>query len=167
MAVKARWNQDGKEDPEGILYLTDQRLIFEQKQEVATKKVLFVVTEKETVQQMLLEAPMERIEDVQASKKGLLGHEDHLDITFAGGEPVSSAAFHLDGQDSNEWQGLIGRAKAGDFDQDRAVPIDREAEERARAAPSKCPSCGAPITQEVLRGMDSLTCEFCGHVMRL
>jgi DNA repair exonuclease SbcCD ATPase subunit len=167
MAVKARWDQGGKDDPEGLLYLTDQRLIFEQKQEVATKKVLFVVTDKEMVQQLLLEVPVGALEDAQASKKGLMGHEDHLDITFAPGPPVSSAHFHLDGQDCNMWQRLIGRAKAGDFDQDRAVAIDREVEERVRAAPSKCPSCGAPVTQEVLRGMDSLTCQYCDHVMRL
>ena len=41
MGVKAVWTKDGKEDksdPEGTLYLTDQRLLFEQKEEVATKK---------------------------------------------------------------------------------------------------------------------------------
>jgi len=167
MAVKARWDKGSKDDPEGILYLTDQRLIFEQKQEIATKKVLFIVTEKEKVQQLLLEAPVVQIENADASKKGLLGHEDHIDITFASGAPVSSAHFHLDGQDCNKWQGLIGRAKAGDFDRDRAVPLDREAEDKARAAPSKCPNCGAPIAQPVLRGMDSLKCGYCGHVIRL
>ncbi len=167
MAVKARWDKGGDDDPEGVLYLTDQRLIFEQKQEVAKKKVLFVVTEKEKVQQLLLEAPLAQVEEAQASKKGLLGHEDHLDLTFAPGPPVSSAHLHLDGQDCNTWQGLIGRAKAGDFDKDRVVPVDREAEEKVREAPSKCPSCGGPITQPVLRGMDSLTCEYCGYLMRL
>jgi hypothetical protein len=167
MAVKARWDQGGKDDPDGVLYLTDQRLIYEHKQEVATKKVLFVVTEKEKVQKLLLEVPVGQIEEAQASKKGLLGHEDHLDLTFTAGSPVSSAHFHLDGQDCNAWQGLLGRAKAGDFDQDRVVPIDSEAEEKARAAPSKCPSCGAPVMQQVLRGMDSLTCEYCGYLMRL
>jgi hypothetical protein len=166
MAVKAKWTS-GEDEPEGVLYLTDQRLIFEQKQEVATKKVLFVTTEKEKVQQLLLDVPLAQVQSVEASKKGLMGHEDHIDVALAPGAPVSAAHFHLDGQDSNLWQGLIGRAKGGDFDRDRAVPIDDEAREKIKAAPTKCPNCGAPITQPVLRGMDSLKCEFCGHVVRL
>ncbi len=167
MAVKARWQREGEDEPEGILYLTDQRLLFEQKQDIATKKVLFFTTEKEKVQQLLLEAPVVQIENAEATKRGVLGHEDHIDITFGSGGPVAAAHFHLDGQDSNEWQGLIGRVKAGDFDQDRAVELDEEAVQKARAAPSKCPSCGALISQPVLRGMDSLKCEYCGYVIRL
>jgi chromosome segregation ATPase len=58
MAVKAVWYQDQreeKEDPDGVLYLTDQRLIFEQKEEIATKKVLFITTERQKVQKLLFE----------------------------------------------------------------------------------------------------------------
>jgi len=52
MAVEAVWvdGKEDKDDPKGVLYLTDQRLLFERKQEVATKKVLFVATEKKLVQ---------------------------------------------------------------------------------------------------------------------
>ena len=42
LAVKSRWDQEGKEDPEGILFLTNKRLIFERKEKVATKKILFI-----------------------------------------------------------------------------------------------------------------------------
>ena len=110
---------------------------------------------------------MGQIDQVQASKKGLLRHEDHLDLTLAPGAPLPSAHFHIDGQRSTTWQGLIGRAKSGDFDQDRAVALDQEAVEKVRAAPTRCPNCNAPITQRVLRGMDRITCEYCGHVIRL
>ena len=51
-AVQAVWCKQGKqtnEDPSGVLYLTDQRVLFEQKQEIATKKFLFVTTEKQKV----------------------------------------------------------------------------------------------------------------------
>lgn len=53
-AVKAVWTRDQKEDredPDGILFLTDQHLIFEQREEIASKKVLFVTTERQKVQQ--------------------------------------------------------------------------------------------------------------------
>lgn len=170
MAVKAVFSKDekmGKDDPEGILYLTDQRLFFEQKEEIATKKILFIATEKEKVHKLLFEAPVHLIEQATASKKGVFGNQDHLEISFKPGAPAYSTWFHLDGQDCNWWQGLIGQARSGDFDDERAVAIDPEQVRKQNAAPGKCPSCGAPINQVVLRGMDSITCAYCQFVIRL
>lgn len=170
MAVKATYSKDAKiskDDPEGILYLTDQRLFYEQKQEVATKKILFITTEKEKVQKLLLEAPVALVEQIKASKKGLFGNEDHLELFFKPGAPVVSVWFHLDGQDSSGWQGLIGQVRSGDLQSDRAVAVDPEQVRKVKSAPGKCPSCGAPVTQVVLRGMDSIKCEYCQFVMRL
>lgn len=170
MAVKATWikgEKEDKNDPQGILYLTDQRLLFEQKQEIATKKVLFIAREKEKVQKLLFEVPLAWIEDVKASKRGFLGHEDHLEFTLAPNAPALTAHFHIDGQDCNTWQSLVGRAKAGEFDQDRAVPLDQTVVEKVKSAPTACPHCGAAITTQVLRGMDSIRCEYCGKVIRL
>ena len=96
-AVEAKWDRDGKDDPKGVLFLTDQRLFFEQKEEVATKKVLFITTAKEKVQKLLLEAALASVEQVKPSKKGLLGHEDHLDVGFTLDGPVRAAHFHIDG----------------------------------------------------------------------
>ena len=168
-AVKAVWCKTGKEtkeDPEGVLYLTDQRLIFEQKQEVATKKVLFITTEKKKIQGLQLEAPVALVETVETSRAGLLKNEDHIDVRFASGGPVSSAHFHI-WQSCDAWQALINRAKTRDFDKGRAVAIDQAAAEKVKSAPSQCPSCGGNIKQQVLRGMDTITCEYCGFVIRL
>jgi hypothetical protein len=170
MAVKAVYSKDakmGKEDTEGILYLTDQRLFYEQKQEVATKKFLFITTEKEKVQKLLFESPVALVDQMMASKKGLFGNEDHLELSFKPGAPVVSAWFHLDGQDCNWWQGLLGQVRSGELDADRAVAVDPEQVRKAKSAPGKCPSCGAPVTQVVLRGMDNIKCEYCQFVMRL
>jgi hypothetical protein len=169
MAVKAVWAKSGKEgkgDPQGVLYLTDQRLIFERKEEVATKKVLFIATEKETVQELGLEAPLALVEKVETSKQGLLKNEDHIEIKLAVGAPVQSAHFHI-WQPCEEWQRLIQRAKAKDFDKERAVALDQAAVEKVKSAPSQCPSCGGNIQQVVLRGQDSLKCQYCGYVIRL
>jgi len=170
MAVKATYSRDQKmekDDPQGFLFLTDQRLLFEQNQEIATKKVLFITTEKQKVQKIVFEAPLALVDQVQANKKGLFGHEDHLALTFKSGAPVYQAWLHLDGQDCNEWQAEIGRARSGDFASERAVAIDQAQVEKAKSAPTQCPNCGAPITQAVLRGMDSIACEYCKHVIRL
>ena len=168
-AVKAAWCKTGKEqkgDPEGVLYLTDQRLIFEQKEEIATKKVLFVVTEKQKVQGLQLETPVVLVDKVETSKQGLLKNEDHIEVHFASAAPVQAAHFHI-WQDNAAWQALINRAKNKDFDQGRTVPVDQAAVEKVKAAPAQCPSCGGVITTVVLRGMDSIKCEYCGFVIRL
>jgi hypothetical protein len=168
-AVKAIWCKTGKEqkgDPEGILYLTDQRIIFEQKEEIVTKKVLFVATEKQKVQQIQIECPVVKVEKVDTSKQGFLKNEDHIEIRFSSGAPLEFAHFHI-WMDNSTWQQLINRAKSRDFDKDRAIGIDQSALDKVKAAPSQCPSCGGNITQVLLRGMDSLTCEYCGFVIRL
>ncbi|PWH15632.1 MAG: hypothetical protein DDG60_05495 [Anaerolineae bacterium] len=169
MAVKAVWCQDVKErpeDPDGVLYLTDQRLIFEQKEEIATKKVLFITTAKEKVQALRWEIPIALLQEVKPSKQGLLKNEDHLDLRFAPGASLQTVHLHI-WQDANEWVQLLNRAHTRDFDQTRALKIDETVQEKVKSAPSQCPSCGANITQTVLRGMDSLKCEYCGYTIRL
>jgi hypothetical protein len=170
MAVKAVWIRDHKEnneDPEGVLFLTDQRLLFEQKQEIATKKVLFITTEKKKIQQIACEVPASVIGTVTATKRGFLSHEDHIEILFDESSPIHYLHFHIDGQDCNAWTENLTSASTTYFDVDRAVPLDDAVVERVKAAPTQCPACGGAITQPVLRGMDSLTCPFCGKVMRL
>jgi hypothetical protein len=168
-AVKAVWCKTGKEqkgDPEGVLYLTDQRIVFEQKEDIATKKVLFVVTEKKKVQGLQLETPVALAEKVDTSKQGMLKNEDHIVIHFMSGAPVRMADFHI-WKENTAWQGLINRARAKDFDKGRAVALDQAAVDKVKAAPALCPSCGSAITTVVLRGMDSIKCEYCGLVIRL
>jgi hypothetical protein len=168
-AIKAVWCKTGKEqkgDPEGVLYLTDQRILFEQKEEVVTKKVLFVATEKQKVQQLQIECPVLLVDRVDLSKQGLLKNEDHIEVRFTSGAPVEVAHFHI-WQDNATWQQLINRAKSKDFDKERTVAVDQASIEKIKAAPSQYPSCGGNVTQVVLRGMESLTCEYCGFVIRL
>jgi hypothetical protein len=171
MAVKAVWTRDDKKedkgDPEGILFLTDQRLIFEQKEEIATKKVLFVTAERELVQKLQFETPVVSIESVKATKQGLFKNEDWIEMVLTSGSFSREVKLHLDGQNSEEWQKLITKARTKDFDSDRTVAVDQAAVEKVKTAPSQCPNCGGTITKPVLRGQDTITCEFCGNVIRL
>ena len=169
LAVKAIWCKSGKEekdDPEGVLFLTDQRLLFEQKQEIATKKVLFVTTEKQKVQQLLFEAPVVSIEDVKTQKLGLFKNQDILELRFSPGNFLDSAILHIY-QNCEEWQKMILKAKVHEYDSQRVIAVDQAAVEKMKTAPTQCPNCGGAITKPVLRGMDTITCEFCGKVIRL
>ncbi len=169
MAVKAVWAEDGKErkdDPEGVLFLTDQRLIFEQKEKIATKKVLFITTKKELVQKMLWEAPVALIEKTKASKEGFMNKDDFIEVQFGGDAPFDTVYLHI-WQSGETWKSLLKRAKSKEFDSNRALEIDEETAQKVKDAPTECNSCGGAITQVIMRGMDSITCEYCGAVIRL
>ena len=169
-AVKTIWTRDDKkdkEDPEGILFLTDQRLIFEQREEVATKKVLFITTERKKVQALAFEVPVLSISAVKTTKQGMFKNEDWLELEFESGAFARSAKLHLDGQNCNEWQAAINQVKSRELDADRAFAVDKALVEKVKSAPVICPSCGATLSKPVLRGMDTMTCDFCGRVIKL
>ena len=171
--VNAHWWRDGKkEGPKGILYLSDQRLLFEQKEKIATKKVLFVTTESEMVQELLMQVAVTGIDTCTSSHTGLGGHQDHLDFTFTEGDFVN-AHFHIEGQDSDRWAALVKRVLNGDIQRERFYPegtdaaaAAAQAEAAMAEAPSVCEACGAPLDPEIVRGQHSIQCEYCGTVMR-
>ena len=120
MAVPARWDKKGNDDPEGVLYLTNKRLIFERKEKVATKKVLFITTASELVQEVLFAQMLAGVEKVKAQNKGLFGHHDYIQITF-GDKKLGTPALHINGQDSKEWVNLIEHTKSGQIEDERTT----------------------------------------------
>lgn len=165
-AVKAKWDRDGNDDPNGYLYLSDARLIFERDEEIATKKVLFIATAKQCVQQVMLEVKVGEIDSVLASKRGMFGNEDHLDFNFASSANVRRAHFHIDGQDANEWQGMVNRAKTGGLESTRVAALSDAENQRLKNAPTKCSNCGSPLSAPILRGQSEIKCPACGTVTR-
>ena len=167
-AVPANWKKpNDKDGVDGVLYLTDQRVIFEQKEEVATKKVLFVATQKQKLQALQWAVPVAEIEKAEGSKRGLLGKDDFLTLAITTGRPFSSTDLHLKGETGETWKGYIGRVKSGDIAKERTVPVDQKAVETVANAPTKCTVCGATLTQTVMRGQTEITCEYCGSKIRL
>lgn len=165
-AVPAVWNRDGNDDPQGTLFLTDQRVIFEQKQDVATKKFLFITTEKQRVQKVLFAIPLTQVKQALGVKRGLFDHEDYIDLSFDSSAPVHATSMHIDGQEAAQWQSMIGRAQTHDYDADRAIAPDAGLQEKLSNIPSTCPKCGGKIDQTIERGQTSLTCSYCGNVIR-
>ncbi len=175
-AVSAGWKKrDEKDEVGGVLYLTDQRLVFEQKEEVATKKVLFVATAKKKVQALRWEVPVANIATAVGSHRGFMNKDDFLTVTCAPGAGLktpegatfSTADIHLKGETGDAWQGFVNRVKSGDVAKERTVPVDEKAAAAVANAPTKCGTCGATITQTILRGQTEITCQYCGSVIRL
>ena len=120
MAAPARWDKESKDDPEGVLYLSNKRLIFEQKEKIATKKVLFITTASDLVQQTLINQTLSGVKSIKAVNKGLFGHHDFLEVQFSDLK-LDVVSFHLDGQDSNDWTTLVEHAKSGKIEAERVT----------------------------------------------
>jgi hypothetical protein len=114
IGAKATWLRSREDHPEGVLYLTNQRIIFEQKQNVAPKKFFFITTDSKLIHQALLEISIEALEEITATKKGFFRNKDHLEMTFAAGMSMPAAYFWLHGQDSVSSEELARRAKSAD-----------------------------------------------------
>ena len=165
MAVEAEWQKNGEEGPDGILYLTDQRLLFEQKESVATKKFLGIfTTESEHHHNLLLTVPVPDIEDIKNSEEGGflgIGKADILEFVFAASASVSRARFHLKGQDSSDWAVLLKQVQTGSVHRDRSEEYADEVEHIKNIKfPTQCPNCFAAVPKPAI-GVTSVTCEFC------
>ena len=130
-------------------------------------RALFIVTEKQRVQQLALEAPIGAVEQVKESESGaLLFRRDHLELVFGAGSKVRSAHFILKG-DSAAWQQLINGITSGQLDKERVQKEAAPVAEAPKAIPSQCSACGARFTQTLVRGMQSVKCQYCGTVTAL
>ena len=175
---KATWTNH-PDEPEGLLFLTDGRLVFEQREKKAKKKVLFITTESELVQELLWETPVGNVEELEAEdKRKMLSRKELLHLGFR--EYASSSGLHgdvtlqLKGASNEAWAGLIKRVQSGEIEADRfdaPSPAEAAAAEAASATPpreipTKCPACGGQLPQ-LVKGMRELVCEYCGTVVRL
>ncbi|HRE48174.1 MAG TPA: hypothetical protein PLD47_10655 [Aggregatilineales bacterium] len=100
MAATAEWvaTGKGKDDPDGILFLTDKRLIFEQKE--TTGKTLGMFGGKK-VQEVKWDVPLSQVEAVSTERKGLLGGKDMITLTLRSGAPLATITLEVKGKAKN------------------------------------------------------------------
>jgi prefoldin subunit 5 len=150
-AVEAVWERAGLEPENGILYLTDQRLLWEDRVDDFELKI---------------DVPLSKVEDAKLQEDETSGAQE-LVVRLGSGAPVDKAFFELASPVGDTWLQMIGRARSGGYEEDRAVKIDSAELERIRNAPSQCENCGGAFTAPILRGQKEITCEFCGVVTRI
>ncbi len=166
LAAKAEWVETGKgkNDPDGILYLTDQRLIFEQKE--TTGKTLGLFGGKKT-QELKWEVPLHLITEVKAENKGFFGGKDMLYFTLKSGAPFSQITVEVKGGVACKfWAAQIQRMISGNTQDERAIQPDAEDLEAIKKAPTACPSCGGTLPM-LVAGQRQIDCVYCGTVIRV
>jgi ElaB/YqjD/DUF883 family membrane-anchored ribosome-binding protein len=166
LAVEAEWKKTGKgkDDPDGNLYITDQRIIMEQDE----KKGGFIGIGGKKEQGLLWEAPIGSIEDARPEKKGMLGGIDLIHLRMGSGAPFAETTIEVKGGINAEmFAGQLRRAASGEIERERGVDPDPAEVEALADAPTMCAVCGATFDQPVTRGMTQLECTYCGSVVRL
>lgn len=163
LVAKAEWDNGG-DKPNGVLFLTNQRFIFEQKEKTGKRFGLF--GGKDT-QGILWEAPLSSLQEVKTENKGFLGGKDMIELSFGSGASLPRVTVELKGGVSNKfWATEIKRLQRGDAGKDSVIEPDSEMLERMRKAPTDCPNCGGVLPQ-LMEGMTSLNCKYCGSSVRI
>jgi hypothetical protein len=166
VVAKAEWVETGKgrQDPDGYLFLTDQRLIFEQNEKVGKRLGLFGGKE---VQEVEWEIPLHKVDSVEFENKGMFGGKDMLHFDLKSGASHGQLTVEVKGRADNKfWVKQIQRMIAGETDDERAIEPDPEMLESIRNAPTKCHVCGATLPM-LVAGQNQIECEYCGSVVRL
>jgi hypothetical protein len=175
-ACEAVWTNH-PDEPEGILFLTDGRLVYEQREKKAKKKVLFIATESELIQNKLWESPVGNIAELEAEdKKKFLSRKELLHLRFR----EYSSGLHgdvtlrLEHVTNEEWAGLIKRVQSGEIESDRydtpapgaSAPAEAAPPPPPQEVPTKCPTCGGKLPP-LVKGMREIVCEYCGTSVRI
>ncbi|MBE2184274.1 MAG: hypothetical protein IAE89_12660 [Anaerolineae bacterium] len=166
LTAEAEWVATGKgdKDPDGVLFLTDQRLIFEQKEKTGKKLGLF--GGKHT-QELEWAIPIGQIEKVEPENKGLFGGKDMLHFTLASGAPYPRITVEVKGHvKSKFWAAQIERMIHGETSDERAIPPDPELLETIRNAPTACHICEATLPAPTA-GQTQIECRYCGTTIQL
>ncbi|NJL95119.1 MAG: hypothetical protein HC915_16070 [Anaerolineae bacterium] len=163
MAVEAEWEEGDK--PDGVFYITDQRVLFEQKEK--TGKNLLGRGGK-LKHELLWEAPLHTIDEVAHENKGLMGGIDLIYLKFLAGGPFAGTTLEVKKGIKAEWfAGQLKRAATGGLTKERAQEIDEALVEAIVNAPTTCPVCGATFDQPIIAGMTQMKCTYCGAITRL
>ncbi len=166
LVSKAEWVATGRDnqDPDGMLFLTDQRMVFEQKETTGKKLGLF--GGKQT-QEVKWEVPLHLVEKVTPENKGFLGGKDMLHFDLKSGAPYAKITVEIKGgTQAKHWAAQITRMVSGGANDERAIHPDAETLQAIRNAPTECMVCGATLPQLVANQMQ-LACEYCGAVIRI
>jgi predicted nucleic acid-binding Zn-ribbon protein len=165
LAIKAK---DLNSDLEGVITLTNLHFIFEHVKEVALKKILFVVTEKKTVREVMVQKPIGMVTDLVQGKVGFFKGSG-LFVKFASEAGIPEMKFDTTGEDADWITKSYSQIISGQTDKELAAstPATEVKAEKEKLQLVTCPVCSAPYTEKVYRGQTSVNCKYCGALVSL
>lgn len=163
----------GRTKEQGILFVTDQRIIFESREKKTTKKRFFIPVKRELVAEVEWEAPIGAIEQLEAEDKGGfigIGDQDMLTLTFADDAKDVPETVNLrfrKHSDNEEWADtLLPYVMSGEIGQEMVGGEEETADFDTSNLPTTCPNCHATLPK-IYRGMHQVECEFCGTTVNI
>lgn len=112
-ASDAEWAATGRggQDPDGVLYLTDKRLIFEQKEKTGKTLGLFGGKKQQGLKWAF---DLNHITGVTTENKGMLGGKDMLNISLSPDADMAQVTVEVKrAADNKIWKTMIDRAVGG------------------------------------------------------
>ena len=165
--TRGEWLKGKDDEVKGLLFITDHRLVFERKEDVVKKRRLLIFKEKEQVREMGVEMPIGAVEGAEIERVGRVFKKQVIHLSLAA-PPASFRRMSLKLQgDSEAWKGLVNRVITGDIEGERIAGAVKEERREAEPMDMTCTGCGVSLTVPIVKGMKSITCEYCGTVMRL
>lgn len=162
IAAEAEWD-DNRDKPDGFIFVTDQRIIFEQNE----KKGGMMGFGGKKVKEVLWEVSHDQIEKVVPENKGFGGGKDMMTLKLGSGAPYAEIICEIKGGiEADYWAQQVNRSAKGLINQESAVEPDPELIERLQNAPTSCPNCGG-VLDKLATGANEVTCKYCGNVVRV
>jgi len=130
------------------------------------KKLLFVVTEKKVVREVVVQKPIGMVTRLVQGKVGFFRGAG-LFVEFASESGIPEMKFDTTGQDA-EWITesynyiISGRAEEELVAVIPEVTADQEVQHLV-----ECPVCGAPYQEKIYRGQTSVNCKYCNAVVSI
>lgn len=147
---------------EGVLYLTNQRLLFERKATLSEREN---ADTGQAAHAKVWGIDLVQVEDVQVQRTGTIDAADSLNISYLhhDGSARVTVAIH-EWAKCKLWAAHIRRLCFGDAADERMLPLDDEFLATNHGAPTICHVCGAGLSSGAADSQ-KMSCGYCGAVI--
>ncbi len=159
--VVATRAKDMEEKTEGVLTLTNFRIVYESMREIALKKTLFIVTEKKVERTPKITKPIGAVKSITKGNVGLLAGAG-LYIEFKDEE--NGLKLDTKSEEADQVVRLHSLITSGQVDEELRGLAPTEKMKPLKTIIS-CPRCGAPYSDEIYRGQKTVHCKYCSTVI--
>jgi archaellum component FlaC len=158
--------KDLNKDLEGFLTLTNHRFIFESEKEIVLKKVLFVVTEKKTVRETVIQKPIGMVNKLVQGKVGFLRGSGFF-VEFAPESGIPEMKLDTSGQEAEWIVESYNYITSGRAEEELAALTPETTANLEKLQLVVCSVCVAPYREKIYRGQTSVNCKYCGAIINI